>query len=66
MKNLILTLGLMVFFQSLNSIKAEIKILYPHELPTGPNYDNGVITVRATTVNNFGPFDLELFKEGHK
>lgn len=42
---------------------AEIKIVHPLTMPTGPNYNNGIIRVRATVVNGFGPFELELFKD---
>lgn len=64
MKKSIVSLGILLFLACIQLLKAEIKILYPHVLPTSPLYDNGIIKVRATTVNNFGPFDLELFKEG--
>ncbi len=44
-------------------LNAEIKILHPLTFPTEPFYNNGIIRVRATVVNGFGPFELELFKE---
>lgn len=48
---------------SFTLVHAEIKVLHPLTLPTEPLYNNGIIRVRATVANNFGPFDLELFKE---